>query len=121
MFTAPIFAIEDVINEAAEGCKKELKTYCSNVTPGQGRILACLYAHEDKISGQCGYALYQAATLMEQMAAAIVYIGNQCAADIEKHCSAVAMGEGRILMCLEENAAEVSDSCKQAVTDTVGE
>jgi hypothetical protein len=24
-------------------------------------------------------------------------------------------------MCLEENAAEVSDSCKQAVTDTVGE
>ena len=39
----------------------ELETYCKDVTPGDGRILACLYAHGDKLSGQCEYALYDAA------------------------------------------------------------
>ena len=114
-------AQDAIVEKLLNACEADINTYCNQVTPGEGRLLHCMAAHEDKISGQCGYALYQAATLMEQMAAAIVYVGNQCAADIEKHCSGVAMGEGRILMCLEENAAEVSDACNQAVADTVGE
>jgi hypothetical protein len=114
-------AQDAIIEKLLNACEADINNYCSQVTPGEGRLLHCMAAHEDKISGQCGYALYQAATLMEQMAAAIVYVGNQCATDIEKHCSGVAMGEGRILMCLEENAADVSDTCKQAVMDTVGE
>ena len=115
------FAQDPIVDKLLSACEADINNYCNQVTPGEGRLLHCMAAHEDKISGQCGYALYQAATLMEQMAAAIVYVGNQCAADIEKHCSGIAMGEGRILMCLEENAAEVSDVCKQAITDTVGE
>ena len=31
------------------------------MTPGQGRVLACLYAHGDKLSAKCEYALYDAA------------------------------------------------------------
>lgn len=114
-------AQDDLVEFLANACETDIIQYCSQVTPGDGRLLHCAAAHEDKISDQCGYALYQAAALMEQMAAAIVYVANQCETDIEKHCSGVAMGEGRILMCLEENAEEVSDSCKQAVADTVGE
>ena len=114
-------AQDAIIEKLLNACEADINTYCDQVTPGEGRLLHCMAAHEDKISGQCGYALYQAAALMEQMAAAIVYVGSQCEADIEKHCSGVAMGEGRILMCLEENAADVSDTCKQAVVDTVGE
>lgn len=114
-------AQEDLVEHLLNACEADINNFCSQVTPGEGRLLHCMAAHEDKISGQCGYALYQAAALMEQMAAAIVYVGDQCETDIEKHCSGVAMGEGRILMCLEENAEEVSDSCKQAVADTVGE
>jgi hypothetical protein len=30
-----------------EGCNKEFETYCKDVTPGEGRLLACLYAYED--------------------------------------------------------------------------
>ena len=114
-------AQDDLVEHLLNACEADINNYCNQVTPGDGRLLHCMAAHEDKISGQCGYALYQAATILEQMAAAIVYVGNQCAADIEKHCGGVAMGEGRILMCLEENAAEVSDTCKTAVADTVGE
>jgi hypothetical protein len=40
-----------------DGCNSELAQYCAEVTPGEGRLLACLYAHEDKLSGQCERAL----------------------------------------------------------------
>ena len=42
-----------------QGCKTELETYCSQVTPGQNRLLACLYANGDKLSGQCERVLYE--------------------------------------------------------------
>ena len=38
-----------------EGCGSELAEFCSAVTPGQGRVLACLYAHGDKLSGRARY------------------------------------------------------------------
>ncbi len=114
-------AQESLVEHLIKSCETELRSYCSQVTPGDGRLLHCMAAHEDKISGRCQYAFYQAATILEQMATAIAYVASQCATDIETHCSDVAMGEGRILVCLEENEAEVSDVCKQAVSDTVGE
>ena len=114
-------AQESLVEHLVKSCETELRSYCSQVTPGDGRLLHCMAAHEDKISGRCQYAFYQAATILEQMATAIAYVASQCATDIETHCSDVAMGEGRILVCLEENEAEVSDACKQAVSDTVAE
>jgi hypothetical protein len=115
------WAEESLLEHVVNACENDLENYCSQVTPGQGRILHCVAAHEDKISGQCGYALYQAASLLEQLATAIAYVGSECQADIEKHCSAVAAGEGRIQMCLDENADEVSAACKKAVADVTGE
>ena len=41
------------VETVKEGCKKELDMYCKNVTPGKGRVVACLYAYEDKLSGRC--------------------------------------------------------------------
>jgi hypothetical protein len=114
-------AQDSLVEHLINACETDIRSYCSQVTPGDGRLLHCMAAHEDKISGQCQYAFYQAASVLEQLAVATAYIASQCATDIETHCSGVAMGEGRILMCLSENAAEVSDACNQAVSDTVGE
>ena len=50
-----------------DACKPEIEAYCSQVTPGNGRLLHCVAAHEDKLSGQCEYALYQAASLLEAL------------------------------------------------------
>ena len=65
------WAAEDVIETVAKGCEKELTSYCKDVTPGEGRILACLYAHSDKLTGQCEYALYDAAAQLERFVAAL--------------------------------------------------
>lgn len=50
----------------AEECQTEIETYCKDVTPGEARILACLYAHEDKLPERCRYAFYEASVQFER-------------------------------------------------------
>ena len=51
---------EDATATVEQGCEVEIKQFWSQVTLGEDRLLACLYAHEDKLSGQCHYTLDQA-------------------------------------------------------------
>ncbi len=120
-FAAPAFAQDSLLDYVVTSCEADIKQYCSQVTPGEGRLLHCAAAHEDKLSGQCSYALYQAASLLEQLSMAIVYVAQSCETEIETLCGDVKAGEGRILSCLEENGEALGDSCKKALADTVGE
>jgi Cysteine rich repeat len=104
----------------AQGCETEIKSYCSDVTLGEGRLLACLYAHSDKISSRCEYAFYDAAVQLERAVAAISFVANECRDDLMKLCANVPPGEGRLLECLDQNAAKVSDRCQKAVKDVSG-
>ena len=108
---------EDPIQNAIDACEPEIKAYCSQVTLGEGRLLACFYAHEDKLSGRCSWALYEGAVALEEIAAAISHVATQCMDDMVKHCAAVEMGEGRVASCLLEHKAEVTKGCKQAIDD----
>ncbi len=110
-------AQQSLTETVANGCKAELERYCGKVTPGEGRILACLYAHNDKLSGRCEYALYDAAVQLERAAAALAYVANECGADLRRHCAEVEAGEGRLLDCLLKKDSEVSFRCKQARKD----
>ena len=111
------WAADNVIDTVAKGCEKELTTYCKDVTPGEGRVLACLFAFSDKLSGQCEYALYDAAAQLERFVAALGYVANECDADLDKFCADVAVGEGRLLDCLDKNASKISERCTQALKD----
>jgi hypothetical protein len=111
------FAQKGPVDTAMEGCKKELDTYCKTVTPGEGRILACLYAYEDKLSGRCVYALYDAANQLERAVMALRYLANECKSDVSSFCADTVPGEGRILKCLQKNESKVSSRCKQAAKD----
>ncbi len=110
-------AEKNLIETVANGCEMELEKYCAQVTPGEGRVLACLYAHEDKLSARCEYALYDAAVQLERAVAALTYVANECSADLKKKCRSVKPGEGRLLECLEKHDKQVSERCKQAVKD----
>ena len=114
----PALAGDDLVQSVVQGCKNELETYCKDVTSGEGRILACLYAHGDKLSGQCEYALYDAAVQLERFVAGLSYVVHECKDDLGNLCSGVPAGEGRLLDCLEKNDGKVSQRCKQALKDT---
>jgi hypothetical protein len=110
-------AQQDLVETVARGCETELKTYCKGVTPGEGRILSCLYAYGDKLSGQCEFALYDAAAQLERFVAALSYVANECDEDIDKYCANVEAGEGRILACLEAQGTKIRGRCTQALQD----
>jgi hypothetical protein len=105
------------VEVVADGCKKELETYCKDVTPGEGRILACLYAFEDKLSNRCEFALYDAASQLERAVNALTYTANECREDLKSYCSNVKPGEGRLLDCLDKKKEVLSARCKQAMSD----
>ena len=108
---------QGIVETVEQGCASEITTYCSQVSPGEGRLLACFYAHEDKLSGQCQYALYSASAQLDQAVSALDYLATQCRDDILKLCADVQIGEGRVLECLKSNSASVSAACNQAVSD----
>src|SRR5947208_1424714 len=43
-----------------------------------------------------------------------------CASDVQKLCAGVPSGGGRILACLKQHKDEVSDGCKQAISNAMG-
>ena len=102
--------------QVLEGCSSELAQYCAKVTPGEGRLLACLYAHGDKLSGQCDYALYDAAVRLEQAVGAITYVASECRSELDTLCADVKVGEGRVAQCLMDHASQLSSRCDQALT-----
>jgi len=45
-----VFAAEQLIDSVKKGCSKELTNSCKEVTLGEGRVIACLYAYSDKLT-----------------------------------------------------------------------
>lgn len=120
LLSVAALAEESVLEYVAEACKSDKEKFCSQVTPGNPkRMLACAYAHEDQLSGQCSHALYQAASILQQAAASLEYLAKECKGDVEVHCPNVKMGEGRILTCLHEHSDKLSAGCDIAMDETV--
>ncbi len=105
------------VETVADGCKKELETFCKGVSPGEGRILACLYAFEDKLSNRCNFALYDAAVKLERAVNALTYAATECRDDLATLCSGVQPGQGRLIDCLDKKKDQVSTRCRQAIAD----
>jgi hypothetical protein len=111
-------AQESLVDTVARGCDREIKTFCKDVTPGEGRVLACLYSFWDKLSDQCDNALYDAAAQLQRAIAVLSYLENECRDDLKTYCANIQPGEGRLLQCLDKNDAKITKRCKQAVKDT---
>jgi hypothetical protein len=109
--------VEDALGTFVQGCEKELTTYCKDVTPGDGRLLACIYAYQDKLSPRCEYALYDSAAQLERALSALTYAANECRDDLKTYCADIQPGEGRLRDCLGKNEAKLNDRCKAALKD----
>ena len=98
-------------------CQADLDKFCNQVTPGEGRLLYCVAAHQDKISDQCEGALVDAAMILADVTDRVVTAAEACGAELEKFCGEVEVGEGRVLACLDQHEAELGATCKAAVDD----
>ena len=92
-------------------CEKDLEEFCPAVTPGHGRLSACLYAHEDQVSPSCDAAIAETADLIDILFEQLRYAKQQCGADVAKLCGDVEIGQGRLFSCLHEQKADLSAAC----------
>ena len=104
------------VKKIKESCQTELETYCKKVSPGEGRVFACLYAYEDKLSSRCEYTLYEVAKQLDEAVTKLNTVATECAGDLTRYCSEVKKGEGRIANCLKKNQDKVVPACRQAMT-----
>lgn len=112
--------VQEIISKGKIGCQKDLDQYCSDVTPGQGRLAFCLIAHADKRSAACEAALEAARSDAEEILNTIDAAIEACQPDIAAHCGGTEPGEGRIAQCLVDQRAALSQNCGEVV-DVVGD
>jgi hypothetical protein len=103
------------VTKVESACAKDIKKYCSTVTPGEGRMIYCMQAHEDKISSKCAFELEDAATAIQTAAEALKVGVIACKAEINGVCGKIKPGEGRIATCLLENKSTASAGCVEAI------
>ena len=96
----------------AADCASEIKTYCSTVTPGSDRIVACLIAYEDKIPARCRMTAYLGSDDLGARMKVLNALAKTCSSDILQYCSNVPAGGGRIYDCLMKNKATLTNACR---------
>lgn len=122
----PAFAAEDpltkgvqgAIDTFSEGCKQELTTFCKDVKPGEGRLIACLYAFQEKLTPRCEYAVYDSVSQLDRTLTNLSYVVGECRDDLKKNCADIKPGEGRLLDCINKNEAKVSARCNAALKES---
>lgn len=97
-------------------CGDDVKKFCGQVTDGEGRIMLCMMAHEDKVSSKCDVALYEASRNLERALNRIADAADACWPDIEKNCSNIAPGGGQIAQCLRAKNASLAPACQAVVS-----
>ncbi len=92
-------------------CGNELKGLCNGIQDGRGRLLACLYAHENKLSAKCGETVAVSLERLGEALGALANVLRVCDQDVKRLCHGVAAGNGSLVGCLTAARASVSPAC----------
>ncbi len=118
VFTASTLASssaqESIRDLVRNECSTELVDYCSQVTPGRGRVVACLYAHSDKLAEQCSLAIEIGVVQLNMILSAVSYVVDRCQSDLDNFCGDVEIGSKQMYQCMSNNRADLEPTCKAA-------
>ena len=101
-------------------CARDIRKYCKAVTPGEGRVIYCLQAYEDKISSECTFELEDSLTKVQASADGLKGAIIACKAEIAGVCGKTVPGQGRVAACLLANKSTASKDCADAITAIEG-
>lgn len=99
-----------------QACSTDLPTYCASVSKlSKSRQLACLYAHEDRLTGACRYAMFDGITELASALNRIDAMKKACDADVGVHCGRDASGQFDLNTCLAKSYKYFSQECQRMV------
>jgi hypothetical protein len=90
-----------------KACKADVEQFCSQVQPGEGRILACLKEHQSQLQPACQEKLPQWEKFQQMK--------QTCQADREKYCGQATHKEMR--ECMKQNHDLLSEQCRAAMDE----
>lgn len=93
-------------------CKAEIEKLCTGIAPGGGRIVKCLQSHESELSDGCKAVLAKLRSVTPAMGKGGGSWWGVCEADVQKYCSTVEIGEGRMAKCLKQHGSQLTKECK---------
>jgi Cysteine rich repeat len=115
---AQTMSYADAVDQLAAACRTDLAKYCKNVELGNGRLRACLDAHQNVVSPRCQQTRAMVYASIARRAAAQRDIGRICDADIERLCG-TSHADAHLVECLLSVApTAMSPACNQTFTDT---
>jgi hypothetical protein len=87
-----------------DACQADARKICADVTPGEGRLRACLAQRADRLSKACREALFDPAPAPHEPV-------DDCQADAARWCRGISAGDGRLLRCLADHRDELTQAC----------
>ncbi len=108
-----MIALQSVAAESdRKSCQKDVQKYCSTVTPGGGRIMACLRAHSDKLTKEC-------LEFVENAALATKTFRRSCRKEIVLFCEKEEELHHKLTDCLEQHQKQLSEACQKALDNVL--
>jgi Cysteine rich repeat len=97
IFHLPAFA-------QGRACAQDVAKFCQGVKGGQG-IMQCLKEHQTELSSQCQTRVQTMETRRKEMS-------DACQSDVQRFCTDISPGGGRLAQCLKQHESELSSTCK---------
>jgi hypothetical protein len=114
-----------------QACRADYQANCAGVPTGGQAALSCLQENATKSSPGCQQALgggepataaaAPAAGMTQPTAQQQQAIKQACRSDFQKQCAGVPTGGQAALSCLQQNAANTSPGCQQALSGGGGD
>lgn len=89
-------------------CFREMATFCHDIRWGGGRMIDCLFEHQDQVSPACSHFL---GTMTDK----VKEVSKPCQDDIEIFCPDMKPGQGSLIKCLQDNGTEISVECQESM------
>jgi hypothetical protein len=99
------------VQAVQSACGADINKFCGSVTPGEGRVVLCMQAHEDQLSRSCQFALYRASRNLDRALDRVERVADACWGDIESQCG----NADRIGQCVMDKAQSFSPACQSVV------
>jgi hypothetical protein len=100
-----VLAQIDLVGVVLKACATDLKK-----CPGTGDVRrTCIKLHYKEFSLPCQLALVKQAA-----------IRRACTGDVKKNCADIVPGRGRIETCMKDHFADLSEGCKETISQAAG-
>ena len=89
-------------------CGEDIERFCSDVTPGGGRMASCMDAYSDQLSRSCQSALRRSVNRVQQ---AVASIADSCMSAVQQQCG----NADNVKQCLQQKNSSLPQSCQTIV------